>query len=108
MNFFINNKQSDNYKYTSTEHDNILINKDIDNYFNTLITKSTTEKTIVKSYYTFEKFYLDYIEHNLIFIVVLIGIIIFLFIRHYVKDFDKQSTSSKIKNTFHNIKKKLN
>ena len=49
MNFFINNKQSDNYKYTSTEHDNILINKDIDNYFNTLITKSTTEKPIVKS-----------------------------------------------------------
>lgn len=112
MNFFIKNKQSDNYnyKYTSTEYEkNPLINDNLDKYFNNLLlTKPNNEIPIVKSCYTFEKFYLDYIEHNLIFIVVLIGIIIFLFIRYHVKDFDEQSTSSKIKDTFSNTKKKLN
>lgn len=83
----------------STEYDDILINKDIHNYFNDLISKSTTSTStstltlaqnnnIIKSNYNFEKFYFDYIEHNMIFIVVLIGIIIFLIIRYYVKDFD--------------------
>ncbi len=74
----------------STEYDNILINKDIDNYFNELISKPVPTQTniMAKSSYNFEKFYFDYIEHNLLFIVLLIGIIIFLIIRHYVKDFD--------------------
>lgn len=74
----------------STEYDNILINKDIDNYFNDLISKPVPTQTNlnVKSSYNFEKFYSDYIEHNLLFIVLLIGIIIFLIIRHYIKDFD--------------------
>lgn len=74
----------------STEYDNLLINKDIDNYFNDIISKPVpqTNTSIIKTNYSLNKFYSDYIEHNLIFIVVLVGIIIFLVIRHYVKDFD--------------------
>ncbi len=74
----------------STEYDNLLINKDIDNYFNDIINKPIVQPNtnIIKSNGGIHKFYTDYIEHNLIFIVVLIGIIIFLIIRHYVKDFD--------------------
>lgn len=79
----------------STEYDNLLINKDIDNYFNDIISKPVPETniSIIKSNYNLNKFYSDYIEHNLVFIVVLIGIIIFLVIRHYVKDFDTFNTN---------------
>jgi hypothetical protein len=80
----------------SSEYDNILINKDIDNYFNDLISKpippNQTNILVTKSNYSFEKFYLDHIEHNLLFIVLLVGIIIFLIIRHYIKDFDTFGT----------------
>jgi hypothetical protein len=77
----------------STEYDNLLINKDIDNYFNDIINKPIIHQSNtnpIKSGGGLSKFYTDYIEHNLIFIVVLIGIIIFLIIRYYVKDFDSQ------------------
>ena len=88
----------------STEYDNILINKDIDNYFNELISKPVLNKNtfIPKSNYNFEQFYLDYIEHNLLFIVLLIGIIIFLIIRYYIKDFD---TFDSVNNTGTNVNK---
>lgn len=81
----------------STEYDNLLINKDIDNYFNDIISKPIpqTNTSVIKTNYTLNKFYLDYIEHNLVFIVVLVGIIIFLVIRHYVKDFDTLNTNEK-------------
>lgn len=85
----------------STEYDNILINKDIDNYFNDIINKPvriTNTTTLPKSNYTFDRFYSDYVEHNLLFIVVLVGIVIFLVIRHYVKDFDTFSTDDENKN----------
>jgi hypothetical protein len=86
----------------SSEYDNILINKDIDNYFNDLISKpisvqiQSQNALITKSNYNFDKFYIDYIEHNLLFIVLLVGIIIFLIIRHYVKDFDTFDTELSI------------
>ena len=82
----------------SSDYDNILINKDIDNYFNELISKPIPNQNtlITKSNYNFDKFYSDYIEHNLLFIVLLVGIIIFLIIRHYVKDFDTFNTESNI------------
>lgn len=86
----------------STEYDNLLINKDIDNYFNDIISKPITVPNTnpIKSNYNFNKFYKDYIEHNLIFIVVLVGIIIFLIIRYYVKDYDnyKIDENNKIEN----------
>jgi len=73
----------------STEYDNILVNKNIENYFNKLINKPTSPpqyKIINKSNYTFEKFYYEYIEHNLLFIVLLVGIIIFIIIRYFSND----------------------
>lgn len=84
----------------STEYDNLLINKDIDNYFNNIIAKPIpqTNSSVIKSNYNLTKFYYDYIEHNLVFIVVLIGIIIFLIIRYYVKDFDTFNNDNKIEN----------
>ena len=80
----------------STEYDNLLINKDIDNYFNDIINKPViqTNSNPIKLGGGFNKFYSDYIEHNLIFIVVLIGIVIFLIIRYYVKDFDNIDSSN--------------
>ena len=81
------------YQTGSTEYDNLLINKDIDNYFNDIINKPIIHQSNtnpIKSGGGLSKFYTDYIEHNLIFIVVLVGIIIFLIIRYYVKDFDTQ------------------
>lgn len=84
----------------STEYDNILINKDIDNYFNDLISKPVSNQNsfIIKSNYNFEKFYSEYIEHNMLFIVLLIGIIIFLVIRYYIKDFDNNENKLNLEN----------
>jgi hypothetical protein len=108
----LNNREWELYNFQniggSTEYDNLLINKDIDNYFNDIINKpiqQTSNITTIKSNYNLNKFYYDYIEHNLIFIVVLVGIIIFLIIRHYVKDFDNISNSDEnSNNNFNNIK----
>jgi len=93
----------------STEYDNLLINKDIDNYFNDIISKPIAQpnSNLIKSNGGLHKFYTDYIEHNLIFIVVLIGIIIFLVIRHYVKDFDTFD-SDKLNNNIDNEEKNRN
>ncbi len=71
-----------------TEYNNILIDKNIDDYFNNIINKPIIHTNQIKSGGGINKFYTDYIEHNLIFIVVLVGIIIFLIIRYYIKDFD--------------------
>jgi hypothetical protein len=89
--FDILNKKIYNYDITS-EYNNALINKDINNYFDELISKPNVEQQhiIVKSNYNFSKFYVDYIEHNLLFIVLLIGIVFFLVIRYFIKDFDDE------------------
>ena len=62
----LNNREWELYNFEniagSTEYDNILINKDIDNYFNDLINKpviSNNNYIITKSNYTFSKFRLD-------------------------------------------------
>lgn len=85
----------------SSEYDNLLINKDIDNYFNNIISKPiqiSTPQNPIKSNYNLNKFYLDYVEHNLIFIVALVGIIIFLIIRHFGKDHDTFNSDKKPNN----------
>ena len=96
----------------SSEYNNLLINKDIDNYFNDIISKPIHvpqyNSSIIKSNYNLNKFYLDYIEHNLLFIVVLVGIIIFLIIRHYGKDFDRFDSVNNIDNTNLNKPNKSN
>lgn len=90
----------------STEYDNLLIDKNIDNYFNDIISKPVpqTNTSVIKTNYNFNKFYTDYIEHNLVFIVVLVGIIIFLVIRHYVKDFDTFDVNEKTQTNSNNKK----
>ena len=99
--FDILNKKIYNFDITS-EYNNALINKDINHYFDDLISKPNVEQTniIIKSNYNFSKFYVDYIEHNLLFIVLLIGIVFFLVIRYFIKDFDDEKIE---KNTENNI-----
>ena len=96
MNSFVN-RELEIYNFSnisgndSTEYNNVLINKNIDNYFNDLINKPISDKItgpVFKSNYTLEKFYSDFIKDNFLFIILLIGIVIFLIIRYYSKDFD--------------------
>ena len=72
----------------STEHASLLVNKNIDNFFLDLLNKSEPKinKITIKSQNTLNKFYQDYIEHNLLFFILLIGIIIFLIIRYFSKE----------------------
>lgn len=89
----------------SSECNNKLINKNIDNYFNKLISKpidSPQYKIINKTNYTFNKFYYEYIEHNMLFIVLLIGIIIFFIINYYSKDNYTESFDDKIEDNSDN------
>lgn len=97
----INNRQWEIYNLdnmiNSTEYEHNLINKNIENYFDELINKPIENKPIIiipKSNFSFEKFYKDYIEHNMLFIVLLIGIIFFLIIRYYSKDYDSFDNSN--------------
>lgn len=112
MNSFKNNDwKNDNFDslIKSTEYDNILVNKNIDNYFNEIINKpilSQQVKIIPKTNYNFDKFYYDYIEHNLLFIFLLVGIIIFLIIQYYCRDFYIESYSNENNNL--NIENKEN
>lgn len=101
--FDILNKKIYNFDITS-EYNNALINKDINHYFDDLISKPNVEQTniIIKSNYNFSKFYVDYIEHNLLFIVLLIGIVFFLVIRYFIKDFDDEKIEKNIENNIEN------
>ena len=101
----INNRDWELYNLNSlmktSEYDNILINKNIENYFNDIISKPviSSNTVITKSNYNFNKFYDEYIEHNLLFIVLLVGIIIFLIIRYFGKDIDNFDLESNLKYT---------
>lgn len=77
-----------NGNYTS-EYNTGLINPKINNFFNDVLSKpEPVYQSVIKTDYTWNKFYKDYIEHNLLFIVILIGIVIFLVIRYHTKDMD--------------------
>lgn len=105
---FINNRDWELYNFDSvmksSEYDNILINKNIENYFNDIISKpivtSSNISTISKTGYNFHKFYDEYIEHNLLFIILIIGIIIFLIIRYYSKDQDNFESEQQYNDKF--------
>jgi hypothetical protein len=119
------NNFTDSVNYSN----NRLINNKINNYFNDMLNKpiSKNYSVINKSDYSWSKFYNDYIEHNLLFIVILIGVVIFLVIRYYSMhlDIDKRNNDdsdesfdninnsyskhkkNKYKNKFLNYKKKL-
>lgn len=97
----------------SSEYDNILINKDIENYYNDIISKPIqTHNTLFKSTYTFDKFYYDYIEPNSLVMILLIGLVIFLIIRKYCKDIELDEFNSNNSNNnfehFTNESEKLN
>ncbi len=88
-----------------------LISKNIDNYFNNLINKPvviTSKKTT-----SFNIFYKDYIEHNLllIFIIILMGV--FLLVKYFSKEeidnkiYDYTKEYNLIKNKKKKIKNKL-
>ena len=77
-----------NMNYTS-EYNPGLINPQINNFFNDVLNKpEPVYKSYIKNEYTWKKFYKDYVEHNLLFIVILVGVIIFLIIRYHTKDMD--------------------
>jgi hypothetical protein len=65
---------------------NFLISKKIDTYFNDLIQipdPPTIKST--KSDYTFAKFYDDYIEHNILLLFIILGLVIFLVVKYFNK-----------------------
>ncbi len=81
----LNNRDYELYNYNSSDYPSGLINKNIDHYFNDILTQPEIKNTsvIAKSDYTWSKFYSEYIEHNILFIIILIGVVIFLIIRYY-------------------------
>lgn len=84
---------------------NLLISKNIDDYFSNLILKpSTSISKITKSQYTFEKFYTDYIEHNLLLIIILIGSIIFLIFKYCNKTYTEDESNAEYFNKSNDIK----
>jgi membrane-associated HD superfamily phosphohydrolase len=70
----------------------LLVNKNIDDYFNEIINVSDKPKTykIVNKTSFFSKFYKDYLENNMLLIFVIFIIIIFLTIRYYTKDIENE------------------
>jgi hypothetical protein len=94
-----------NINATSDYYNPPLINNKINNFFNDIINKNDQpmmESIITKSNYTWNKFYCDYIEHNLLFIVILIGVVIFCIIRYYSMDLDPGIKNNKKKYKKHN------
>jgi hypothetical protein len=72
----------------------LLINKNIDNYFNEIInTKEPikTYKIINKNNSFFSRIYKDYFENNMLLIFVLFIIIIFLALRYYSKNYNSDN-----------------
>lgn len=82
---------------SSSAYDRNLINKNIEKYYEDLLNKSggsDFKSSVKKSSFSFEKFYDDYIEPNMILIVVLVGIVVFLIIRQYSKDVEKDMVNT--------------
>ena len=83
-----NHEIYNNYNYTS-DYNPGLINKNINNFFNDVLSKpDPIAPAAVKSEQTWNKFYKEYIEHNMLFFIIMIGLVIFLVIRYYTADYD--------------------
>ncbi len=101
-----------NIQSTFKNDKSLLINKNIDNYFNEIINipeQPKTFKIINKNNSFFNIFYRDYLENNMLLLFVIFIIIIFLAIRYYTKDMDNenfQNNTYRQKNILY--KKKLN
>jgi hypothetical protein len=84
-----------NVNYTS-DYNTGLINPKINTFFNDVLNKpDPVYPNVIKSEHTWNKFYKNYIEHNILFFIILIGIVIFLIIRHYTKDLDHDKIKNK-------------
>jgi hypothetical protein len=87
----LTNKDYEIYNLNHTsEYAGPLINGKINDYFNDILTKPEIKpiSMITKSEKNWGKFYRDYLEPNLLFFVLLIGVCIFLVIRYYTMDMD--------------------
>jgi hypothetical protein len=82
-----------------------LISKKIDNYFNELINKQVA--FIPKKPNSFNIFYKNYIEHNLLLIFIIILICIFLLFKYYSKGNDNDIYNG-VYNDTGDIKNKIN
>ena len=77
-----------NNNYTS-DYNPGLINPKINTFFNDVLNKPDPVYTsVIKTEQSWNKFYKDYIEHNLLFFIILIGVVFFLIIRYYTLDLD--------------------
>jgi len=97
-----NNLEKFNFKnniYSSVKPDkSILINKDIDNYFNNIINIPEQPKTYkIANKSSISTFYKDYLENNMLLLFVIFIIIIFLVIRYYTKDIENDYLNNNIK-----------
>ncbi len=77
------------YNNYTSDYNPGLVNKNINNYFNDVLSKpDPIAPAAVKSEQTWNKFYKEYIEHNMLFFIIIIGLVIFLIIRYYTADYD--------------------
>ncbi len=75
-----------NYE-TTDFNSNPLINPKINDYFANILNQPEPPKTysvISKNDFTLKNFYQNYIEPNMLFIIIIIGFVIFLLIRYSV------------------------
>lgn len=64
----------------------MLVSKNIETYFNDLIVKAPEYKVASTGPSSLTIFYNEYIEHNLLLLVIILGLIIFLVFRYIYKD----------------------
>lgn len=87
------NKDYDTYNNFETTdfNSNPLINPKLNDYFNNIINQPEPQRNYVilsKSDYSWSNFYHDYIEPNMLFIIIIMGFVIFFLIRYYTMDYD--------------------
>jgi hypothetical protein len=111
-NSIINSKLYNDLDYniysTVKPQKSLLINKNIDNYFNEIINITDPPKTYKianKNNSYFSTFYKDYLENNMLLIFIIFIIIIFLTIRYYSKDIENEYFKNNINST--KYKKKI-
>ena len=80
---------------------NDYISNRLNNYFNDLLNKNTAAPSFSKNSY-------DFINRNMLFIIIIILTILFFTYRYYYRDFELKNNNFKIINKKNNYKKKLN
>ncbi len=94
----VNYEMYNNYESTDC---NPLIGGRVNDYFANILNQPEPPRqysVISKSEYTWSKFYHDYIEHNMLFIIIIIGFVLFLVIRYYTMDYDEKDDDTDLTN----------